>query len=581
MSIDPASLTGGVVPAGGDALNWPVLPPVPAGKRRRAADQIADILVQNGVKTVFGLPGGAISPIYDALMDHPEVRVVTCKHETMAVFAAAAYARATDGVGVVLVTSGPGVTNAVTGLASAYCDSLPVVLLAGEVPRAQFGRGALQEGSAYSLDVRGMVSSITKATYELTNPQSAASLMSKALATARSGRKGPVFVSLPLDVTRQQVDPPRIGAQVSAQFTVEAPLLDEVADLLAGAERPLILAGSGARWGAGPQQLLRLAERGGIPVATTPKAKGVFPESHSLALGVYGLGGHASASGYLDAGVDVLVAVGAGFGEVSTNTWTDRIKASKAFIQLDIDAGQIGKNYRADIGLVGPAEILLRQLLERLPKARHLALVQRVKRDEAEHAGAGALGPIKPQRALWELQQKLPSDAIFTVDIGDHMVFALHHLQLDRPDCFYYAPGLGSMGSGLGAALGVQLADTDRTVVCVCGDGTISMCGTELLTASQQGLPIVYAVLNDGGYGMVDHGFQNIYGRSMGFSLEPLNLAGFAEQVGARSVIVQRAKDILNVDFAAARAERRPLLLDIRTGGATILPFRDRIKEVV
>ena len=186
------------------ALTQPVFPSRQLPKRQlRAADQIVEILSQAGVRTVFGIPGGAIAPVYDALLDHPEIRVVTCKHETMAVFAAAAYARATDSVGVVLVTSGPGVTNAITGIASAYCDSLPVLLLAGEVPRSQFGRGALQEGSAYTLDLRGMMQSITKASYELTTAESTAAVLGKALATARSGRRGPVFLQLPLDVTRE------------------------------------------------------------------------------------------------------------------------------------------------------------------------------------------------------------------------------------------------------------------------------------------------------------------------------------------------------------------------------------------
>jgi acetolactate synthase-1/2/3 large subunit len=491
----------------------------------------------------------------------------------MAVFAASAYARATDNVGVVLVTSGPGVTNALTGLASAFCDSMPVLLLAGEVPRSQFGRGALQEGSAYSLDVRSMVGPITKAAFELTNAQSAASLMGKAIATAKSGRKGPVFVSLPLDVTRQIVDPPRIGAHVSAQFVVEATLLDEVADLLANAERPLILAGSGARWGRGPEQLRRLAERGGIPVCTTPKAKGVFPESHPLALGIYGHGGHHSAQRYLAAGVDVLFAIGTGFGEAATNTWNEQIKASKAFIQLDVDAYQIGRNYRADIGLVGPAEVVVRQLLERVPKVRRLSQVRGLERIEDSAAEEGR---ISASMAIRELQAALPEDAIYTVDIGDHMLFALHYLQLDRPDAFYFAGGLGSMGSGFGAALGVKLGLPDRPVVAICGDGTISMCGTELLTARQVGMPVVYAVLNDGSYGMVDHGFKNAYGRSRGFPL-PMDLPQLAEGLGGRAITIRRPGEIGALDWRSLLHGDRPLVLNILTGPMSFGAFKDRI----
>jgi len=565
----PLSFPGKSAPAP-QTLPRPIYP--------RAADQIVQFLVQNGVSTVFGLPGGPLFPIYDALLDCPSIRVINCKHETMAVFAAAAYARATESVGVVLVTSGPGITNSLTGLASAFCDSLPVLMLAGEVPRSQFGRGALQEGSPYSLDVRAMVHSITKATFELTNSRSTGAVMGKALATARSGRKGPVFVSLPLDVTPERVDPARIEAQVSSQFTVEAQLLDDVADLLASADHPLILAGSGVRWGRGPEQLLRLAERGSIPVATTPKAKGVFPESHPLALGIYGYGGHPSTRKYLESDVDVLFAVGTGFGEVATNTWNQVIKASRAFVQLDIDAAQIGKNYRVDVGLVGPADVVLLKLLERTPKRNRLLVVRGVERftdpavsPEATHT------PITPQRAIWELQACLPKDTIYTVDSGEHTMFGLHYLNLDRPDCFYFAGGLGAMGSGLGSALGVKLGCPTRAVVCICGDGSVPMNGGELLTCAQQKLPIIVAVINNGGYGMVENGMNHMYGRSHSFATAPMDICQFARGLGATAIRIERPGDILTAGLEAALGEGRPIVLDIVVDPAVKMPAPERL----
>ncbi len=564
---------GGTPPATPES---PAQPPAAAPpKQRRAADQIIDLLSEQGIRTVFGVPGGAIAPLFDALLDHPEIRVVPCTHESMAVFAAAAHARATDGVGVVLVTSGPGVTNAITGLASAYSDSLPVVLLAGEVPRSLYGRGALQEGSPYTLDLRGMVQSITKASFELTSPEATASVLGKALATARSGRKGPVFVSLPIDVTRQPVAPPKIGAQVSAQFTVEAPLLDEVADLLASADRPMILAGSGVRWGRGPEQLLRLAERGRIPVATTPKAKGVFPESHDLALGIYGHAGHASAKRYLEKEVDVLFAVGTSFGEAATNKWTSAIHATKSFLQLDIDAGQIGKNYRADIGLVGPADVLLRQLLERIPQSRRLLPVHGVEMEtNAEKATDGPL--LKPQRAIWELQRALPEETIYCVDIGNHHFFASHYLRLERPDCFYFSSGLAAMGSSLGAAVGVKVALPDRPVVCICGDGTLSMAGTELLTAAREHLPILFVVFNDRRYGMVEHCFDYLYGRSLSCSTQPLEPVAFAKSLGFAAFAATKPADLTTLDLRAVFAGRMPALVEVLIDPTELAPGNQR-----
>ena len=548
--------------------------PAPAPRpTRRAADQIIDILAAQGIRTVFGIPGGAIAPLHDALLDHPEIRAITCKHESNAVFAAAAYARATESVGVVLVTSGPGVTNAITGLASAYCDSLPVVLLAGEVPRAMHGRGALQEGSIYTIDLRAMVQRITKATFELTASQGTATVIGKAIATARSGRQGPVFVNLPVDVTREPVAPPKIGAQVSSQFTVAPLLLDEVADLLAGAERPMILVGSGARWGRGPEQLVRLAERGRIPVATTPKAKGVFPEDHPLSLGIYGHAGHEAARRYLEEEVDVLFAVATGFGELATHGWRSPMKAHKAFLQLDIDGAQIGKNYAVDIGLVGPAEVILRQLLERLPQSRRLHEVRRFEPATDPRKATGGKR-LAPQRALWELQQALPEDAIWCVDIGNHHAFALHYLQLKRPDCFFFSSGLGSMASSIGAAIGVKLARPDRPVVCLCGDGTLTMAGTELLTAAQQELPILFAVMNNGRYGMVEDGNSRIFGRTPRYPTAPLDLAALAGALGCTSLTASHPGDIEKLDLA--ERDGRPILLDIRVDADEPAPGGDR-----
>src|SRR5205823_5918923 len=215
------------------------------------------------------------------LIDEPRTRVVNSRHECSAVFAAAAHARATGAAGVVLVTSGPGITNAITGMASCFTDGLPVVLIGGEVPRKNFGRGALQEGSAYSLNLVGMLKHVTKWASEVTCGDGAVSAIRKAMSMANSGRKGPVFLSLPLD------------------------------------------------------------------------GKGVFPESHPLSLGIFGHGGHPSATAYLDAGIDVLVAVGTSFGDAATNSWTDKLKPSRCSIHIDIDSSQIGRNYQVDLGLVG------------------------------------------------------------------------------------------------------------------------------------------------------------------------------------------------------------------------------------
>ncbi|HEU4615988.1 MAG TPA: thiamine pyrophosphate-binding protein, partial [Kofleriaceae bacterium] len=292
--------------------------PVVMTKTTRGADLLVSMLADAGVDVVFGLPGGAISPVHDALLDH-SIRVITTKHEAGAMFAAAGYAHTTGKLGVVAVTSGPGALNAMTGLASAWCDSLPVLLLVGDVPRVAQGKGVLQDSSSHGLQIVEMSRHISKLSAEIASPSALPHMLRRAIATALSGRKGPVVLTLPIDIMTANVSAPRVGGTVTMGGLVAGETLDEIAELLLGAERPLILAGSGVRGHGAPEKLRAVAERFGCPVATTPKAKGVFPETHDLSLGVLGLGGHRSARRYLDSGVDVVLAIGTSLGDMATD----------------------------------------------------------------------------------------------------------------------------------------------------------------------------------------------------------------------------------------------------------------------
>jgi CheY-like chemotaxis protein len=258
------------------------------------ADLLVSMLEGAGVDVVFGLPGGAISPVHDALLDH-DIRVITTKHEAGAMFAAAGYAQTSGKLGVVAVTSGPGALNCMTGLASAFCDSLPILLLVGDVPRKAQGRGVLQDSSAHGLQIVEMSRHISKLAAEVASPSQLPHMLRRAIQTAMSGRKGPVVLTLPIDIMTSEVSAPRVGGSITMGGLVAGETLDEIAELLLGAERPLILAGSGVRGHDAPAKLRAVAERFSCPIATTPKAKGVFPENHPLSLGVLGLGGHRSA----------------------------------------------------------------------------------------------------------------------------------------------------------------------------------------------------------------------------------------------------------------------------------------------
>jgi acetolactate synthase-1/2/3 large subunit len=551
----------------------------------RAADALVDGLIAGGVELVFGLPGGAISPMYDAFLDHPEVRVVTTRHEAGAIFAAAGYCRATNKPCVVMVTSGPGILNALTGLASAHYDHLPILVLVGEVPRGRFGKGALQEGSPYGdLDIVKMTAGITRFAAECTDANQAPALLERAIQAATSGAQGPALLTLPIDVATTRIRPPRLARASRFELVADTELTGAAADALEHARRPLLFVGSGARWGDGPRRVLALAERLQAPVMTTPKAKGLFPDDHPLCLGVFGLGSHPSTSDYLNGGVDVLLAIGSSLGEAATSGWSPLLSPTEHFIQVDIDPRQLGRSYPITMGLHGDASRVLGGLLAQLgPGLRPLRSFGIRRFDDATLVANGAQGRISPQRALWELQEIMPRDTLYSLDIGEHMLFGIHHLRINEPNSFILSLGFGSMGSGIGAGLGIKLARPDRPVVAVCGDGCFSMALCDLATAVRERVPFAVVVLNDQRFGMVEIGCQAIYSRTASFGAGPLDIPQLARGVGARSLVVERAGDLLLLDLVD-HMEHGPVVVDVRIDRDVRMPKNARfdfLKEQV
>ncbi len=540
---------------------------------RRTADVLVDVLEAAGVEIVFGLPGGPISPLHDALMDR-SLRVVTTRHESGAMFAAAGWAHTTGRLGVAAVTSGPGVLNAMTGLASAHCDGLPVLLLVGEVPRRVQGKGALQDGSSHGLNVVGMTHHVTKLSAEMIDPAQAPLLLHRAITTALSGRRGPVVLTLPLDVAMAAQVATRITAELSLEFTVAARALDDIAALLAVAGRPLILAGAGVRGGNAPAMLRAVADRYQCPVATTPKGKGVFPEDHPRALGVFGLGGHASARDYVEGGLDMLIAVGTSLGDLATDGWTPLLKPRRALVHVDIDARQIGRSYAPTHALVAPAAAFLGGLAERSPRVvpRPPAGVVRFEMASSDP------DLLAPQDAIAEIQSILPRDTIYTVDSGEHFLFATHFLEITDPDAFVVMTGLGSMGQSIGGAIGAKLARPGRTVAAICGDGCFAMNGFEVATAAAERLPIVVFVFNDRRLGMVELGHKAVYGRQPSYPIT-MDVGALAHGLGAQFVRATRPGD-LTAAAALLRNPTGPVVVDVQIDPAVRLPRKDRMAEL-
>jgi acetolactate synthase-1/2/3 large subunit len=557
---------------------WPPAPIEPARSGAditRAADVLVAMLAEAGVDVVFGLPGGPISPVHDALLDS-DLRVVTTRHESGAMFAAAGYAHTTGKLGVVAVTSGPGVLNAMTGLASAWCDGLPVLLLVGEVPRRAHGKGVLQDGSAYGLRVIEMAGPVAKLALEVPDPNQLPHLLRRAIATALSGRRGPVVLTLPLDVTTARIARPRLGGSISVAATVAPDVLDEVGAVIARAARPLILAGSGVRGAGAPERLRAAAELLACPVATTPKAKGVFPESHPLALGVLGMGGHPSARAYLEAGVDAVLAIGTSLGDLSTDGF-DPLLQAKTLIHVDIDARLVGRSYAPTLAVVASATDFLASLADRLPG--DLAIARRqlpggVVRHRLPPSRTPGL--IAPHDAIAEIQDVLPGDAIITVDSGEHFVFATHYLRTEHPDAFVVMTGLGSMGQSIGAAIGARLAHPERAVAAICGDGCFAMNAFEIATAVAERVPIRVFVLNDQRLGMVENGHETVYGRRPAYPTTPMDVCTIATGLGATTIRIERSGQIRAAADRIARAPG-PLVIDVRIDHEVRMPRRDRL----
>jgi acetolactate synthase-1/2/3 large subunit len=538
----------------------------------RAADAIVDMLVAHGVEVIFGLPGGPISPLLDALMDRPEIQVVNTRSEGAAMFAAAGYAHASGKLGVAAVTTGPGVLNALTGLTSAYCDGLPVLLLAGEVSRRNFGRGALQDGSAHGLRIVEMLRKVTKFAEEIIDPQRALPTLRHAIRTAMTGPQGPVALTLPMDMTLSKLESVgRMTPPPAAESRIASESIDAAALAVRDGERGLIFVGSGVRRGAGPQKLIEFAERVQWPVVTTPKAKGVFPEDHPLSLGVFGMGGHISAYDYLEKGIDTLVAVGTSFSEVSTDGWSALLQPRGEFIHVDIDERQLGRAYPYTLGIVGTAEQFLGELAARTEQGpeRQYGGVRR----HVLPLGTGAGLPL--HRAINEIQTALPRDTIYTVDSGEHFIFATHFLNVTAPDSYVVMTGLGSMGQSIPAAIGAQLANPDRVVSAIVGDGCFAMNAFEIQTAVNAKLPLVIFVINDGRLGMVEIGASIVYGRTPHFPTGPLDVPRLATALGAHAIVAEQFGDIRDAGLMALR-NRGPVIVDVRIDSTVKIPKRER-----
>ncbi len=537
---------------------------------------------------LFGVIGGAVYPIFTASAGQ-RTQVVMTKHEAGAAFMADGYARASGGLGACVATSGPGATNLTTGLLSAYADSIPVVVLTGQVATKSFGKGAMQECSSEGVNIVDVFKPMTRYSALVFRGNLLPDMWKKALRLAIGGRPGPVHLSLPADVQIQRVEISKETRPIVYRTkTHDREAIKQAALHLLRSRRPAILAGHGAILSDAADEIRNIAEMLQIPVATTPKGKGAFPEDHRLSLGPFGYSGSPLAQWYLlESGVDVLLAVGTSLSEWGTLGWDRRLQPTDALLHVEIDPYEIGKNYRITVPLLGDAKSALTEIWYEL---RRLQSRYNAERNDVHHLepppdrprflNAAAMSsdsvPIKPQRLIRDLQDALPRDALVFVDGGANRSWALHYWQALHPRTFFCATGMASMGFGVAAAIGGKFAAPDRLVVAITGDGGFLMNGMEVSTAVHYKKQVIWVVLNDAGYGIVDHMLRALKLPVVGTRYPRVDFVRVAEGLGALGISIREPGQINRELIAKILEDGRPTVLDVEIDPDEIGPFGGR-----
>ena len=523
------------------------------------AEIVIACLKEQGVDTVFGYPGGAILNIYDALYKHSdEIHHVLTSHEQGAAHAADGYARASGKVGVCLATSGPGATNLVTGIASAYMDSSPVVAITCNVANPILGKDSFQE-----IDIAGISMPITKYNFIVKDVTELAGVLRRAFRIARSGRPGPVLVDITKDVTAAETEyEPKSIAVASMQELPVAEKLTEAISLLRAAKKPCIMAGGGAILSEAAPALKRFAHKLDAPVCCTLMGQGAFDQNDRLYTGMVGMHG-TKTSNYTVSDCDLLVVVGARFSDRVAGS-PKQFAAKAKILQIDVDEAEVNKNIHVAAALIGDAGQILSCLAESLEQQHHrewLSEIQRRKEQFPLQVGEGLTGP----RVIRELDALTPDDAIIVTEVGQHQMWAAQHYSYRNPRTFLTSGGLGTMGFGLGAAIGAQSAMPERVVVNVAGDGCFRMNMNELATVAREELPLIELIVNNHALGMVRQWQTLFYEKRYSSTVlrDHVDYCKIAEAMGIRAYCVTSVEE-LRAALSEAVASRKPAVLDVR-----------------
>ncbi|MBZ0071489.1 MAG: thiamine pyrophosphate-binding protein [Gammaproteobacteria bacterium] len=580
-----------------------------------AADIIVAYLEQLGVEYVFGVPGGAIEPLFNALARSARrggPRVVVARHETGAAFMADGYARNSGRLGVCCATTGPGATNLITGVASAYENHIPLLVITAQTALASFGRGALQESSCTGVNTVGMFEYCTRYNTLVSHPDQLEPKLSAAIMAAFQTPVGPSHISLPLDLLRSPatVAAPSydLASLLQADKVYDPEAIAVLKEELAQARGVVFVIGEGAGEAIGT--ILEIALAIGAKLVVTPHGKGFVSPYHPLFRGVIGFAGHTSAiQALLDPNVDTVIAVGTALTESATDGWNADLILNRRLIHIDAIESNLTKSpmarlhvrghlasifdelarrmKAADIYSLVPPKNELRQEQSKPPRVAQLRRLPNVElEDAAKHEDDST--PIKPQRLMHDLTRLFPPHTHYLVDSGNSMTWAIHYLhpydrrlagRRDVKGSIFWAPlEFASMGWAIGASIGAALAKPETPIVCITGDGSVLMSGQELTVAIEQGLTVIFVILNDSALGMVKHGQRLSGAEPIGFQLPRVDFAALAGALGAQGLVIESPADLEALDIPTLCARRGPTVLDIRVDPEEIPPMASRIR---
>jgi acetolactate synthase I/II/III large subunit len=526
---------------------------------------LINALIDQGVEVVFGYPGGVVLGVYDVIYKTPKFNHILVRHEQAGTHAADGYSRATGKTGVVLATSGPGATNTVTGIATAFMDSIPMVVFTGQVPSSMIGNDAFQEA-----DIIGITRPITKHSYLVKDASELGDVIKEAFYIAESGRPGPVVIDLPKDMlfskgtySKSSTKSYRGSYRINED---NKKAIKEAADLIATAKKPLIYAGGGVVTGNAWEDLRTLAYKTNIPVTTTLMGLGTFPESHPNSLGMLGMHGTWAANMAIQE-CDVLIAVGARFDDRVTGRVADFATKSKK-IHIDIDPACINKNVEVEVPIIGDVKKILPDLIELVQEIDTSEWMVVINKWRSDHPlrYLKRKDEIAPQYMIEKISEITSGDAIIVTDVGQHQMWAAQYYKYNHTRSWITSGGLGTMGFGFPAAMGAAIGCPDRTVFCITGDGGFQMTAMEIATAVDQKVPVKVAIMNNGYLGMVRQWQELFYGERYSHShLEPSNpdFVKLAEAYGAVGLRATTPKELDEILKIAMEIHDRPVIMDI------------------